>query len=70
MSDYIVIYETGEDGAVSAYVPDLPMILVTGRDQTEAREAILKGIKLYREEMELAGILMPPPSMRHEVVSV
>lgn len=70
MSDYIVIYETGDDGTVSAYVPDLPMILVTGRDQSEARDAILKGIRLYREEMELSGAPMPKPSMRHEVVSV
>jgi predicted RNase H-like HicB family nuclease len=70
MSDYVMIYETAEDGAVSASVPDLPMILVTGRNHGEAREAILKGIRLYREEMELSGFPMPEPSMRHEVVSV
>jgi hypothetical protein len=70
MSDYVVIYETAENGAVSAYVPDLPMILVSGRNHSEAREAVLKGIRLYREEMELMGAPMPEPSMRHEILSV
>jgi len=70
MSDYVVIYETAEDGAVTAYVPDPPTILVSGRDHNEARKAMLKGIRLSREEMELTGAAMPEPAMRHEVVSV
>ena len=70
MSQYVVIYEAAEDGSVSAYVPDLPMILVSGRTQSEVREAVLKGIQLYREEMELMGAPMPEPSTYHEVVSV
>jgi predicted RNase H-like HicB family nuclease len=70
MSDYVVIYETAEDGTVSAYVPELPTILVSGRDRNEAREAVLEGIRLYREELERAGEHIPKPSMYHEVLSV
>jgi predicted RNase H-like HicB family nuclease len=70
MSDYVVIYETGDDGTVSAYVPDLPMVLVSGRDHDEAREAVLKGIRLDVEEMERVGERIPAPSMHHEVLSV
>ncbi len=70
MSDYVVIYETADDGTVSAYVPDLPTILVSGRDHNEAREAVLEGIRLYREEMERMGESIPAPLMYHEVLSV
>ncbi len=70
MSNYVVIYETADDGTISAYVPDLPMILVSGRDRSEAREAVLEDIRIYREELERAGESFPEPSMQHEVLSV
>ena len=70
MSNYVVIYETAEDGTISAYVPDLPTILVSGRDRKEAREAVLEGIRIYREELERTGERVPEPSMYHEVLSV
>jgi predicted RNase H-like HicB family nuclease len=70
MSDYVVIYETADDGTVSAYVPDLPIILASGRDRSEARQAVIEGIRLYREELELSGSRIPEPSMQHEVLSV
>jgi len=70
MSDYVVIYEAAEDGTVSAYVPELPTILVSGRNRDEAREAVLEGIRLYHEEMERAGESVPKQSMHHEVLSV
>ncbi len=41
---YAVIYETAADGSVSAYVPDLPTILVSGRTQAEARKRAIEGI--------------------------
>jgi hypothetical protein len=46
------------------------MILVTGRDRGEAREAVRKGIRLDREEMALIRATLPDLCMRHEVVSV
>jgi len=70
MSNYVVIYESAEDGTISAYVPDLPMILVSGRNRNEARAAVLEGIRIYREEMERNGERVPEPSMQHEVLSV
>jgi predicted RNase H-like HicB family nuclease len=66
----VVIYENGDDGTVSAYVPDLPTIVVSGRDHNQARESVLKGIRLYLEELERVGEVIPAPSMYHEVLSV
>ncbi len=69
MREYAVIFEKTAPGW-SAYVPDLPTILVSGRDRNEAREAVLEGIRIYREELERTGAHIPEPSMHHEVLSV
>jgi predicted RNase H-like HicB family nuclease len=56
---YAVIYETAADGSVSAYVPDLPTILVSGRTQAEARKRAIEGIQVYIEEMTARGFSIP-----------
>jgi predicted RNase H-like HicB family nuclease len=70
MSNYVVLYETAEDGTISAYVPDLRVVLASGRNHDEVRQSILKGIRIYLEEMAQAGHPMPEPSMSHEVLAV
>jgi len=56
---YAVIYETAADGSVSAYVPNLPTILVSGRSRAEARKRVIKGIQIYIEEMTARGLCLP-----------
>ena len=70
MSSYFVIFETAEDGTVSAYVPDLPVILVSGCNHDEARKAVSEAIRIYREELMHMGVPMPKPSMQHEMLTV
>ena len=52
-SSYLVIYERGEDGTVSAYAPELQpgAVVSTGRDYEEARKMIAEAIALYLDEI-------------------
>ena len=67
---YAVIYETAADGSVSAYVPDLPTILVSGRTRTEARKRVIEGIQIYIEEMTARGLGLPETHTFSDVVEV
>jgi predicted RNase H-like HicB family nuclease len=61
MTDYLVIYERGEDGGWGAYSPDVPCCVATGKSQAEVeqlmREALPDHIALMRE----AGEPVPKP---------
>ncbi len=52
MTEYLVIYEPGDDNW-GAYVPDLPGCIATGADRAETeanmREAIAAHVALLRE---------------------
>lgn len=67
---YAVIYETAADGSVSAYVPDLPTILVSGRNRAEARKRIIEGIQIYIEEMAARGLSVPETHTFSDVVEI
>lgn len=63
-NSYLVIYERGDDGTVSAYAPELQpgAVLSTGRDYNEARSMIAEAITLYLEEMRNSGqSILPLP---------
>ncbi len=70
--NYLVIYERGEDGTVSAYAPELQpgAVVSTGNDYEEARAQIAEAIALYLEEMRNSGQPIAPSSVRYEVVEV
>jgi len=69
---YLVIYERGDDGTVSAYAPELQpgAVISTGRDYAEARERISEAIALYLEEMRNTGQSLSPSPVRYEVLEV
>lgn len=60
--DYLVIYEQGPDGTISAYVPDLPGLGVTGQTFDEARRLISEGTVFHIEGLREDGEPVPPPS--------
>lgn len=60
--NYLVIYEQGPDGTISAYVPDLPGLGVTGQTFQEARQLITEGIALHIEGLRDGGHPVPEPS--------
>jgi len=69
MSDYVVVYERGVDGTISAYTPNYP-IAISAPDRKLAKEKILEAIQIYREEMESSGFSIPEPSVEYETVTV
>ena len=71
-SNFLVIYERGEDGTISAWAPELQpgAVISTGKDYDEARTMISQAIALYLEEMRNSGQPIAPSSVRYEVVEV
>ncbi|HWX44466.1 MAG TPA: type II toxin-antitoxin system HicB family antitoxin [Solirubrobacteraceae bacterium] len=63
MTEYLVIYETGEDGGWGAYSPDVPCCVAAGQTKEEVeklmREALPDHIALMREVGE------PVPQPHH-----
>jgi predicted RNase H-like HicB family nuclease len=63
MTEYLVIYETGEDGGWGAYSPDVPGCVAAGQTKKDVerlmREALPDHIALMREVGE------PVPQPHH-----
>ncbi|MBI5834829.1 MAG: type II toxin-antitoxin system HicB family antitoxin [Armatimonadetes bacterium] len=69
MIDYTVIYERGPRNW-SAYVPDLPGCVATGRDRARTEQLIREAIELHIEALREAGESVPAPTVEAGVVSV
>jgi predicted RNase H-like HicB family nuclease len=61
---YYVIYESGDDGAWSAYAPDLPGLGVSGDSLEEVRELIREGIAFHIAGLREDGLPVPKPSAK------
>ena len=61
MSDYVVIYEQGEDGGWGAYLPDVPGVVALGKTRSEVEAGIAEAVAAYVEEMGRAGYPIPEP---------
>jgi predicted RNase H-like HicB family nuclease len=68
MSEYLVIYEKGEDGGWGACSPDLPGCVAVGRTRKEVEGLIREAIPMHLELMLENGEHVPEP--RHLAVSV
>ena len=64
----IVIEDAGSN--LSAYVPDLPGCVATGKTSKEVERHIREAIELHLEGMVEDGIPIPEPSSRVEYVEV
>lgn len=58
---YTVVIEAGERN-FSAYIPDLPGCVATGRTADEARQNIREAAALHLQGMKEDGEPVPPPS--------
>ena len=58
---YAVVIEKA-DGSFSAYVPDLPGCVATGRTQPLVRKRITEAIQLHLQGMKEDGQAIPKPS--------
>ena len=70
MTDYACVLEPAADGTWSAYVPDLPGVVATGRDPEEAKSRIRKAISLHLDELDRHGETVRRPRSRAVVVDI
>lgn len=66
---YLVVVEKAE-GNYSAYVPDLPGCVATGKTRAEVRKLISSAIAMHLEGLRADGLPVPRPQARAEVVDV
>ena len=60
MTEYVVIYEEGEDGW-GAYSPDLPGVVSHGDTHDEAVANMREAVDLYLDELRRIGQPAPRP---------
>jgi predicted RNase H-like HicB family nuclease len=61
MSEYIVIYEQGDDGGWGAYLPDLPGVVAIGVSRAEVAGRIQEALTAYAEDLHERGKRLPAP---------
>lgn len=64
---YLMIIEPGERN-YSAYLPDLPGCIATGKSIEEVRERMREAVELHLEGMREDGLPIPPPTRLVEYV--
>lgn len=67
--NYVVVYEKCSTGW-SAYVPDLPGVITTGRTKQETQDLIREAIEFHLEGLREDKLPIPEPSASAEVVQV
>jgi predicted RNase H-like HicB family nuclease len=67
--NYVVVYEKSATGW-SAYVPDLPGVVTTGRTKEKAKELIREAIEFHLEGLREDKLPIPEPAASAEVVTV
>lgn len=69
MNEYAVIYEYGEHNW-SAYVPDLPGCIATGKTRSQIEKQIREAIAFHIEGLQARGESVPEPSLQAGTVNV
>jgi predicted RNase H-like HicB family nuclease len=67
--EYTVIFEWGKRNW-SAYVPDLPGCVATGKTRKQVERLICEAIEFHIEGMIARGDAVPKPSVEAGVVSI
>jgi predicted RNase H-like HicB family nuclease len=66
---YLVLFEKTSTGW-SAYVPDLPGCIATGKTKEKTEQLMREAIEFHIEGMRLDGEIVPPPSTEAEYLSI
>ena len=69
MSRYVILIEPTKTG-FSAYLPDLPGCVSTGKTAAEAEANLRDAVAGHLEELRLAGLPIPKPSTSAGYVDV
>lgn len=67
--EYAVLYERGERNW-SAYIPDLPGCVATGKTREETEQRIREAISFHIEGLKIDGESIPEPTIEAGIVSV
>ena len=69
MKSYTAIYEWGRDNW-SAYVPDLPGCIATGKTRKQIERQIGEAIEFHIEGLRMRGEKVPEPSIEAGTVTI
>jgi predicted RNase H-like HicB family nuclease len=69
MKEYTVIYEAGGQNW-SAYVPDLPGCIATGKSRQDVENLIREAIEFHIEGLRSHGEVVPEPTVEAGTVCV
>ena len=69
MKQYTVLYESGKRNW-SAYVPDLPGCIATGKTRAAVKKMIREAIEFHIEGLQARGERVPEPSIEAGTVDV
>ena len=69
MKAYTVLYESGKRNW-SAYVPDLPGCIATGKTRKQVERVMREAIEFHIEGMKARGEKVPEPSIEAGTVTV
>jgi predicted RNase H-like HicB family nuclease len=61
MTEYLVIYEQGEDGGWGAHTPDLPFIIAAAKTREGVEQLMREAIPFHLEGMREDGLEIPEP---------
>jgi predicted RNase H-like HicB family nuclease len=67
MLKYLVIYEKTDTG-YSAYIPDLPGCIATGKTKTQVERNIYVAMKFHIEGLKLEGLPVPQSHTESEML--
>ncbi|MBI3404656.1 MAG: type II toxin-antitoxin system HicB family antitoxin [Acidobacteria bacterium] len=69
MKRYLIVIEEGA-GNLSAYSPDLPGCVATGKSRSEVEQNMRESIKFHIDGLREEGLAVPEPSSSAEYLSV
>ena len=69
MKEYTVLYESGKRNW-SAYVPDFPGCIATGKTRKQVERIIREAIEFHVEGLLKRGEVVPEPSIEAGIVAV
>lgn len=67
--NYLVVIEPTETG-FSAYSPDLPGCVATGRTEQEVEQEMREAMEFHVEGLKLEGYAVPAPSTRSAYIAI
>jgi len=65
---YLVVFEKANDN-YSAYLPDIPGCIATGKTKKEAHQNIIEALELHYEGFKEEGLQLPEPVSEADYVA-